>query len=272
MKTPITYYGGKQGMLKDILPLIPEHNTYTEAFAGGAAVLFAKPPAKINVINDLNGELINFYRTVVSDYEGLKREIMQTLHSREHVQVAKFIYDHPDYFPEVKRAWAVWTLSKLGFSGDLSGSFAFSKSGRSKRAINVDYAKDAFGRELKELLETCTIEQDDAFKVIERYDTPDTFHFIDPPYVGRNMGHYAGMFNEENLHDLLELLTGIQGKFMLTMYPDSLIKQYAETSGWQIHEVERLVAASNPNNTKRRRQSEWMVCNYAPPQGNITPS
>ena len=45
MKTPTTYYGGKQGVLKDILPLIPEHNTYAEAFAGGVAVLFAKPPA-----------------------------------------------------------------------------------------------------------------------------------------------------------------------------------------------------------------------------------
>ena len=91
MKTPISYYGGKQGMIKDILPLIPEHNTYTEPFAGGAAVLFAKSPAKINVINDLNGELINFYRTIVTNYDDLKKEIMQTLHSREHIQVAKFI-------------------------------------------------------------------------------------------------------------------------------------------------------------------------------------
>ena len=60
MKTPITYYGGKQGMIKDILQLIPQHNTYTETFAGGAAVLFAKDPAQINVVNDLNGEIVNF--------------------------------------------------------------------------------------------------------------------------------------------------------------------------------------------------------------------
>lgn len=93
---------------------------------------------------------------------------------------------------------------------------------------------------MKTPMEACTIEQDDALKVIERYDTPDTFHFIDPPYVGRNMGHYAGMFNEENLYDLLELLTGIQGKFMLTMYPDSLISnmrkcpagRYMRRKGW----------------------------------------
>lgn len=262
MKTPVTYYGGKQGMLKDILPLIPAHNTYTEAFAGGAAVLFAKPPARINVINDLNGELVNFYRTVVSDYDVLKKEIMQTLHGREYIEVAKFIYGHPDYFSNVKRAWAVWALSKLCFSGDMNGSFSFSRKGRNKKAINIGNAKETFGLELKVLLESCTIEQDDAFQVILRYDTPDTFHFVDPPYVGHNMGHYTGMFGAEDLTRLLELLAGIKGKFMLTMYPNEQITQYVGKYGWHVHEVERLVVASNSNNTSRRRQNEWMVCNY----------
>lgn len=88
MKTPISYYGGKQGMLRHILPLIPPHDLYTEVFAGGAAVLFAKEPVKINVINDLNGELVNFYRTTVSHFEELRREILRTLHSREQHDVA----------------------------------------------------------------------------------------------------------------------------------------------------------------------------------------
>ena len=60
MKTPISYYGGKQTLLKHILPLIPEHALYTEAFCGGCAVLFAKEPAKCEVINDINTELVNF--------------------------------------------------------------------------------------------------------------------------------------------------------------------------------------------------------------------
>ena len=61
MRTPISYYGGKQTMLKHILPLIPRHRIYTEAFCGGAAVLFAKRPAEAEVINDINMELTNFY-------------------------------------------------------------------------------------------------------------------------------------------------------------------------------------------------------------------
>lgn len=88
MKPPLSYYGGKQGMLPHILPLIPPHDLYTEVFAGGAALLFAKEPVRINVINDLNGELVNFYRTLVSDFDELQHEIQRTLHSREQHDVA----------------------------------------------------------------------------------------------------------------------------------------------------------------------------------------
>lgn len=109
------------------------------------------------------------------------------------------------------------------------------------------------------MLEKCTIEQDDALKVLFRFDTPTAFHFVDPPYVGSDMGHYAGMFNGEDLGRLLEVLSGIQGRFMLTMYPDDRIREYADRFGWTIRPVQRTVTASN---TKRRKQEEWMITNY----------
>ncbi len=90
MRTPITYYGGKQTMLKHIMPLIPKHEIYVESFAGGAAVFFAKQPSQMDVINDLNGELINFYHTVVSNFDELKREVDRTLHSRTQHETAWF--------------------------------------------------------------------------------------------------------------------------------------------------------------------------------------
>ena len=90
MKTPISYYGGKQSMLKYILPLIPEHEIYTEAFCGGAAVLFAKVPVKSEVINDLNMDLTNFYWIAQTNYSELKFEINKTLHSRDiHNQIGR---------------------------------------------------------------------------------------------------------------------------------------------------------------------------------------
>ena len=72
MKTPISYYGGKQTLLKHILPLIPKHKLYTEAFCGGAAVLFAKRPADGEVINDISMDITNFYWMAKVYYRDLK--------------------------------------------------------------------------------------------------------------------------------------------------------------------------------------------------------
>lgn len=259
MKTPITYYGDKQTMLKHILPLVPPHNLYTEAFAGGAALFFVKEPAPVEVINDLNHELINFYRTIVSDFDAVKVLVEQTLHSRGLHEHTWYIYSNPTFFSSAERAWAVWVLSKLGFAGQISSSFGFDKS-QGRHPKKVAFAKEPFSAILTARLERTTIECDDALKVIARYDTPEAFHFVDPPYVGSNMGHYSGMFNEQNLVNLLELLSSVDGKFMLTMYPHEAITAAAKRRKWHIHSVERNVTACRAS--ARRKQEEWMVVNY----------
>lgn len=263
LKTPISYYGGQQNMLKDILPLIPSHRLYNEPYAGGAALLFAKEPVEINVINDLNGEIVNFYRTAVANFPALSKEIRRTLHCRKQMNVAKFIYNNPDYFSSVQRAWAVWAMSKLCFSADFTGSFSLCRTGKCQTAHRLERGKSNFTIELKTLLEKCTIEQDDAINVIKQYDSPDAFHYLAPPYVNCNMGHYENMFGEENLRELLDVIARVQGKFMLTMYPNDLIFRYAESNGWTIHRIDRTVSAAN---TRRRKQEEWMVCNYTLPE------
>lgn len=265
LKTPISYYGGQQNMLKEILPLIPPHHLYNEPFAGGAVLLFAKPPAEINVINDLNGEIVNFYRTAVADFEALSQEVGKTLHSREQMHVAKFIYNHPDYFSNVQRAWAVWAMSKLCFSSDFTGSFSLCRKGKSQTVQSIGRGKNNFTSALKSLLEQCTIEQDDALNIIRQYDSEGAFHYLAPPYVNCNMGHYENMFGEENLRQLLDTVSEIKGKFMLTMYPNDLIRQYAESQNWTIHRIDRTVTAAN---TKRRKQEEWMVVNYTLPESS----
>ena len=258
LKTPIVYYGGKQGMLKHIRPLIPGHTLYCEPFAGGAAVFFDKQPVKVNVINDLNGELINFYKTVVSDYDALRKEIQKTLHCRNQHQHAWYIYNNPDYFDNVQRAWAVFMLSKMGFAGQLSNSFGFDKS-EGRHARKMRNISDAINEDLKVLLQQSTLECDDAFAIIKRYDCSHAWFFLDPPYVGSDMGHYSGMFNEKSLAQLLDICVELKGKFMLTMYPHERIKEYADSHGWIIHKVERTVTASK---TTRRKQEEWLICNY----------
>ena len=123
----------------------------------------------------------------------------------------------------------------------------------------IGNAKDEFTDYLARRLETVTIESRDASDVIETYDTPSTFHFVDPPYVNSDCGHYEDLFGEDDLVRLLKLLSTIQGKFMLTMFPHDCISQFSTAHDWTIHRVERTISTSK---TSRRKQEEWIVCNY----------
>lgn len=257
MRTPISYYGGKQTMLKHILPLIPEHRIYTEAFCGGAAVLFAKRPAEAEVINDINMHLVNFYNCLQLDYDALKRKIDTTLHSRDTHAHATHILDYPEFFSHIDRAWAVWALSKMSFASMLDGTFGYDFSGMMPKKLRN--AKDDFSELLSNRLERVTIENRHAFEVIETYDSPSTWHFVDPPYVGSDCGHYEGVFGDDDLGHLLDLLAQVKGKFMLTMFPNDQIAACADRYGWITHRIERTISAAK---TSRRLQEEWMVCNY----------
>lgn len=220
MKTPISYYGGKQTLLKHILPLIPSHKLYTEAFCGGAAVLFAKRPADGEVINDISMDITNFYWMAKVYYRDLKQEIEKTLHSRDMHAHAGHILQYPQKLRNAKDEFTEWLCSRL---------------------------------------DNVTIENRDALDVISTYDSPDTFHFVDPPYINSDCGHYEGTFDEYCMEKLLQLLEQVKGKFMLTMFPLPMIEEYANKNGWIIRRVERTISASK---TSRRKQEEWMVCNY----------
>ncbi len=170
---------------------------------------------------------------------------------------AYHIYQHPLYYSDVKRAWALWYSLKVSFSAQIGAGFSYDKSGKKSRAIQSAIAN--FTDEITDRIQHITIEQREATDVITKFDTPDTFHFIDPPYVGCNMGHYTGMFNEQNLTELLSLCEILQGKFMLTMYPNTAIQECVDKNDWKIHSIVRTVTAAK---TKRRKQEEWMVVNY----------
>lgn len=148
-------------------------------------------------------------------------------------------------------------MSKLSFARSLNGGFGYDRNGTTSKSIHN--AKENYTEILCGRLSKVTIENRDGLKVIKTYDTPDTFHFIDPPYVGSNCGHYNGSFSEQNFIDLLELLSSIKGKFMLTMYPHSILQKFISENKWNKHKVERCLAASKA----RKRQEEWIITNYS---------
>lgn len=110
MKTPISYYGGKQKMLPIILKLIPSHNLYNEPFCGGAAVFFAKEKSKVEVLNDTNNFVTNFYEQCKINFEPLQKLIQVTMHSRDSYKYAKFIYENSIFFSKTRKAWAFYVL------------------------------------------------------------------------------------------------------------------------------------------------------------------
>lgn len=258
MKTPISYYGGKQTMLRHILPLIPEHTTYTEAYAGGAAVYFAKEPASLEIINDINGEIINFYKALKTRYPELKAKINATLYGRQEHDYASMVMNNSRFFNEIERACAFWVMSKMSFASKLNGPFGYDKS-KNSMAKKIVNAKEQFTEALSNRLQNTQIECTNALRVIRSRDTDKTFHFVDPPYINSDCGHYSGTFNLMDFQELLEMLSGLQGKFMLTMFPHNMLYEFAGLYNWKVKEVQRTISASK---VKRRKQAELIVMNF----------
>lgn len=258
MKTPIAYYGGKQTMIKHLLPLVPDHNLYTESFAGGAALYWAKEPSPVEVLNDINSNLINFYKVLKCRFNELEIRIKTTLHSRESYEFASIVYNYPSFFEPVERAWALWVLSKMGFASKLDGSFGYDKL-KNSVAKKINGAKELFTDELAKRIENTQIECTNALRIISSRDSESAFHFVDPPYINSNCGHYSGTFNLMDFEDLLLLLSSIKGKFMLTMFPHNVLSEYVHRNNWRTLEVERTISASK---TSRRKQIEVIIMNY----------
>lgn len=259
MKTPITYYGGKQLMVRHILPLIPIHNLYCEPFAGGAAIFFAKQPSEVEILNDTNRELINFYKVVQSDFTSLEKEIMITLHSRDLHRKASVIYNNPDMFSELKRAWALWVLSSQGFAGQIDSSWGYDKT-KNSTPKKIENKKQAFTYELAVRLQQVQLECADALYIIKSRDTKESFFYVDPPYYNSDMGHYDG-YSKDDFEALLKLLTVIQGKFLLSSYPSDLLTGYIKAHSWQTRSFDGTVSVA-ARSGKQKAKVEVLTGNY----------
>lgn len=257
MKTPISYYGGKQMMVNDILPLIPPHSLYTECFVGGAAIYFSKPPSISEVINDKNGEVVNFYRVVKTNYDALRVLINATLHSRAMYVEAMGIYHSPANHSEVRRAWSFWVGCNQSFLSSIGGGWAYQRKGNNKAAIKTMNKVDNFTEKFCERLRTTSVECDDAPKVVKRFDFEDAFHYLDPPYYNANMGHYGG-YTLEMFDDLLSVLSQIKGKFLLSSYPSPILADYTERNGWFQKELLKNKSANHGKDKK----IEVLTANY----------
>jgi DNA adenine methylase len=258
MRTPISYYGGKQTLSAIILGLIPEHRIYCEPFLGGAAVFFAKKPSKVEIINDTNCELINFYEVLKHDFTSLEKEIAISLHSRKKHHQAQVIYANPEMFDRVKRAWAVWMLANSSYGCKLDGGFGYDRIGGTSKKLNNK--REAFTEDYAIRLQQTQIECCDALRIIRSRDTPDAFFYIDPPYVGSDQGHYDG-YTQEDFDSLLKLLETIKGKFLLSSFKNDSLNEFTKRNGWYSAALKMMSSMTN-RAVQPRDKVEVLTANY----------
>ena len=258
MKTPISYYGGKQSLSNIILSIIPEHKIYCEPFFGGGAIFFAKDPSSVEIINDTNRELINFYKVARDEFSALEHEISLSLHSRDMHRQAQVIYANPDMFDRVKRTWALWVLANSSYANKLDGSFGYDRSGGT--SLKLDNKRISFTSEYEKRLQKVQIENCDAIRVITSRDTPETFFYIDPPYVGTYQGHYDG-YMQEDFDNLLSTLESIRGMFLLSSYRNANLEECIKRNGWYSKEL-KMYCSMTSNAKKTHGKVEVLTANF----------
>lgn len=253
LKTPITYYGGKQNMLSHILPKIPQHKHYIEPFFGGGAVFWAKEPSSFEVVNDINDRLMTFYKVLKYDFEEIEKLVDETFHSRAQYRESRELYGSQknEVTKQIECAWSVWFQSNMSFGKIIGGGFGYDRSGSS--ALRLSNKKNRFTEEYQKRLKLVTIESYDVLKVIKTYDGPDSFFYLDPPYVSSDQGPYKG-YKMEDFQALLDACATMKGKFLLSSYPEEILMEYREQFGWKIEDHTKTLAVDG-----RRKQVKTKV-------------
>ena len=120
----------------------------------------------------------------------------------------------------------------------------------------------SFDASIADRLSGVTVECNDAIKVITTYDSKDSFHYIDPPYVGTDLGHYGG-YTLEDYKKLLDCLSKVKGKFLLSSFPSEILSKYTKQYGWHSMEVTQIKSAvHSKHRTKNTKKVEVLTANF----------
>lgn len=261
MKTPITYYGGKQEIAEHIIKMFPQHTIYCEPFFGGGAVFFKKEKSRCEVINDIDDNLINFYSTCQLNFQALKTLIDGTLNSESQYRYAKDIWNNRIPSNEIEKAWAIWLITNGSFGGSMHGGWKWSNfSSGSHTGIYLENKRNSFTEKLQDRLKNVQITCRDAIKVIQDRDSTETLFYLDPPYPGSNQGHYKG-YTHKDLCNLLETLCQIKGKFILSNYWSQSLKYYILLKEWNFEKIPVKSKVSNMSGRNLHR-TEILVYNF----------
>lgn len=207
----VPWVGGKRRLAPEILPMFPEHSCYVEPFCGAAALFFMKEPTKVEVLNDINGELVSLYRVVQHHLDEFVRHFRWALNSRE--LYGWLNETPPDTLTEIQRAARFFYLMKCGFGGKVEGQ-TFGTATTAKPRLNLlRLEEDLSAVHLR--LHQVTIERLPWLECIRRYDRPHCLFYLDPPYWGT--AGYGVDFGFEQYALMAEAMATMKGKAVLSV-------------------------------------------------------
>lgn len=264
MKSPIFWYGGKYHMRKAIISLFPEHKLYIEGFGGAGHVLFGKAPSEIEVYNDIDSELYNFFK-VLRD-KGKNKELLEklrfTLYSREEFKKCKNSNDIK--IDEVEKARIFYVKVMQSFNG-IKGSWRYSrndsKNGMSSCVsswlghINNDISN------VVDRFKTVQVENLDILELIKKYDTEESLFYLDPPYIlqtraANSKNVYKYEMSDKQHENLVEFLLNIKGKVILSGYENSIYKTL-EQNKWN-----KIFLGEYKKSSSKNKGKEFIWLNY----------
>lgn len=255
-KPIVPWIGGKRRLADRIFALFPPHSCYVEPFAGGAALYFLRPvPAEVEVLNDINGDLVNLYRVVQNHLEEFVRQFKWALSSR---QVFKWQQEtRPETLTDIQRAARFFYLQQHAFGGRVDGqSFGTAASGP---PINLCRIEENLSAAYLRLAGTY-IEKLAWLDCVERYDREYSFFYMDPPYWQTE--GYGVAFPFEEYEAMASFMRRCKGKVMVSINDHPMIREAFD--GFHIEQTEIKYSVSNQRQGDATDSTELIIMNWRP--------
>jgi DNA adenine methylase len=248
---PLSYIGGKRAIAKQIIALFPVHTTYVEVFAGGAQVLFRKEPSKVEVLNDLDGEIVNFFRVCQQHHEELVRYLRFTVASRAWFDLLN--RTEADSLTDIQRAARYFYLLKNSFAG-LVIRHNYHVCVTEPAGFNPERLPELI-EETHKRLSRVQIECLPYERVLAKYDRPATLFYLDPPYYARSLYRYN--LSHDDFVAMAERLKDLKGKFVLSLNDVPEVRVIFKN--FRIRGIELAYTAQK---TPGRRFREVLIANF----------
>jgi len=258
MNSLLAYMGGKSLLARKIIPKIPEHKCYVEVFAGAAWLLFKKEEttSDVEIINDINLDLVTLYRVVKHHLEEFIRYFKWILVSRD--EFYRFRKEDPETLTDIQKAVRFYYLLKLGYAARIKDP-SFSIATTSKPRLNLLRIEEELSA-VHLRLSRVYIENRSYAAVFTRFDKPDTFFYIDPPYYGCEDYYGEGIFTRDDFMKLRDILASISGKFILSINDVAHIRDLFQR--FHIETVATSYSAAGAD--KKKYVNELLIMNYEP--------